>query len=68
MNDIRFKNKHELLLKSTAYPLIYRTSVDIKKVNAPVLQAWIQTTLEELVGFDDEVLSEYTFSLLLGKL
>ncbi|KAJ3056809.1 hypothetical protein HK097_004073 [Rhizophlyctis rosea] len=62
--DTRFGNKQKKLLKSMNFPAIYNTKVDIKKVNLTVLKPWITEKVVKLMGFEDDVLIDYIFSLL----
>lgn len=38
--------------------------VDMKKVNLTVIRPWIAKKINELVGFEDEVVVEYAMGLL----
>ena len=41
--------------------------VDMRKVNLQAIKPWITKKVIELVGFEDEVVIEYTMSLLEDK-
>ncbi len=52
------------MLASTSFPAHFSTKVSVKKVNLQVLRPWISQKLESLLGFEDEVVIEYVYSLL----
>ena len=64
MSDVRFSNKEALLLKNTKFPIIYKQSVDMARVNRDVMKMWISNKILELLQFEDDVLIEYVFTLL----
>jgi len=62
--DSRFSDKEKKLLQSSKFPPEYSTKVDMKNVKLEVIKPWITQKLNELLGFEDEVLIGYVFSLL----
>ncbi|KAI9478409.1 MAG: PWI domain-containing protein [Benjaminiella poitrasii] len=62
--DGRFSNKEKKLLKSMSFPPEFDQKVDIKKVNLDVIKPWISNKITELLGLEDEVVIDYTCSLL----
>ncbi|KAI7906117.1 PWI domain-containing protein [Cokeromyces recurvatus] len=62
--DSRFSNKEKKLLKSMSFPPEFDQKVDIKKVNLDVIKPWISNKITELLGLEDEVVIDYTCSLL----
>ncbi|GAA6050157.1 hypothetical protein JCM3770_000429 [Rhodotorula araucariae] len=62
--DPRFKDKQSVLLSKTSFPPSFNTKVDIRKVEMAVMKPWITKKVIELLGFEDDVLLEYVFSLL----
>lgn len=62
--DSRFKNKEEELLKSTKFPSVFSSKVDMSKVSLPVLRPWIEVRVEQMMGFEDDVLVEFVMGLL----
>ncbi|VEU37900.1 unnamed protein product [Pseudo-nitzschia multistriata] len=52
-------------LRKTRFPRNYRTSVDIEKVNKPVLTQWIEQKIASILGFDDEIVSSTAINLFL---
>ncbi|GAA5942066.1 hypothetical protein JCM3775_007390 [Rhodotorula graminis] len=62
--DPRFKDKQAALLAKTSFPATFNTKVDIRKVEMAVMKPWITKKVIELLGFEDDVLLEYIFSLL----
>lgn len=65
--DSRFKNKEEVLLKSTRFPSVFNERVDMSKVSVPVMRPWIETRVEQMMGFEDDVLVEFIVGLLEGE-
>ncbi|BGP39908.1 hypothetical protein JCM10450v2_003884 [Rhodotorula kratochvilovae] len=62
--DPRFKDKQSALLAKTSFPPSFNTKVDVRKVEMAVMKPWITKKVIELLGFEDDVLLEYIFSLL----
>ncbi|GJN89233.1 hypothetical protein Rhopal_002212-T1 [Rhodotorula paludigena] len=62
--DPRFKDKQSALLAKTSFPPSFSTKVDVRKVEMAVMKPWITKRVIELLGFEDDVLLEYIFSLL----
>ncbi|WFD32341.1 hypothetical protein MSPP1_003386 [Malassezia sp. CBS 17886] len=62
--DARFNDKEEKLLRTTKFPSIYSEQVDTAKVSMQVLRPWIVERVEQLLGFEDDVLVEYVAGLL----
>ncbi|CEP13732.1 hypothetical protein [Parasitella parasitica] len=65
--DSRFSNKEKKLLKTMTFPSEFDQKVDMKKVNLDVIKPWISNRITELLGFEDEVVIDYTCSLLEEK-
>ena len=57
--DSRFKDKEAELLKSTKFPSIFVERVDMSRVSAQVMRPWIATRVEQMMGFEDDVLVEF---------
>lgn len=57
--DVRFKDKEDALLKSNKYPSNFQDKVDMSKVNMQVMRPWIAERVEQLLGFEDDVLVEF---------
>ncbi|OZJ03625.1 hypothetical protein BZG36_03730 [Bifiguratus adelaidae] len=62
--DARFGNKQKKLLKSMTFPPEYKQKVNFSKVNMQVIRPWITKRITELLGMEDEVVTEYTFESL----
>ncbi|BGP24547.1 hypothetical protein JCM10295v2_003465 [Rhodotorula toruloides] len=62
--DPRFKDKQSALLRKTHFPPAFDTKVDMRKVEMGVMKPWITKKVIELLGFEDDVLIEYIYSLL----
>ena len=54
------------MLKSTKFPPEFNQKVDMQKVNVEVIKKWAAGKLSELLGFEDDVVTELCFSLLEG--
>ncbi|KAI9272428.1 hypothetical protein EDC94DRAFT_555087 [Helicostylum pulchrum] len=65
--DSRFSNKEKKLLKSMSFPPEFDQKVDMKKVNLDVIKPWISNRITEILGLEDEVVIDYTCSLLEEK-
>ncbi|CAB58413.1 splicing coactivator Pwi1 [Schizosaccharomyces pombe] len=59
-----FTTADKKLMRSTKFPASYDTKVDMKKVNIEVLKPWIATRLNELIGFEDEVVINFVYGML----
>jgi hypothetical protein len=51
-----------------SFPPEFDQKVDMKKVNFDVINPWISNKITELLGFEDEVVSDYASSLLAEEL
>lgn len=65
--DTRFSNKQAKLMKSQKFAPELETLVDITKVKMDVMRPWIAHRVTELLGFEDEVLINFIYGLLEGK-
>ncbi|BFG34073.1 hypothetical protein CerSpe_203470 [Prunus speciosa] len=65
--DTRFSNKQAKLLKSQKFAPELEHLVDTSKVNMDVMRPWIATRVTDLLGFEDEVLINFIYGLLEGK-
>ncbi|PIN05290.1 Splicing coactivator SRm160/300, subunit SRm160 (contains PWI domain) [Handroanthus impetiginosus] len=65
--DTRFSNKQAKLLKSQKFAPELEHLVDMTKVKMDVIKPWIAKRVTELIGFEDEVLINFIYSLLEGK-
>ena len=45
----------------------FNLQVDMTKVNMDVMRPWIATRVTQLLGFEDEVLINFIYELLEGK-
>lgn len=55
------------LLRQTKFPVEFNQKVDMKKVNLEVIKKWIAGRISEVLGFEDDVVTELCFSLLEGS-
>ncbi|MCO5565454.1 hypothetical protein L7F22_019127 [Adiantum nelumboides] len=66
--DGRFRNKEQLLLKKLAakgqFPDSFEERVNMKNVNLEVIRPWITEKVEEILGFEDDVVVEYVNGML----
>ncbi|KAM1148743.1 hypothetical protein ACFX2B_029113 [Malus domestica] len=65
--DTRFSNKQAKLLKSQKFAPELEHLVDMSKVSMDVMRPWIANRATELLGFEDEVLINFIYGLLEGK-
>ncbi|XP_057483922.1 uncharacterized protein LOC130770448 isoform X2 [Actinidia eriantha] len=65
--DTRFSNKHAKLLKSQKFAPELDNLVDMTKVKMDVVRPWIANRVTEFLGFEDEVLINFIYGLLDGK-
>jgi hypothetical protein len=65
--DTRFSNKMKKLLKSQKFAPELDVLVDMTKVKVDVIRPWIATRVTELLGFEDEVLINFIYGMLDGK-
>jgi len=65
--DARFSDKEKKLIRLTKFPPEFDIKVDMKKVKFDVIKPWISQKITALLGFEDEVLIGYIFSLLEEK-
>ncbi|XVF20001.1 hypothetical protein REPUB_Repub11eG0160200 [Reevesia pubescens] len=66
--DTRFSNKQAKLLKSQKFSPELDHLVDMTKVQTDVIRPWVATRVTELLGFEDEVLINFIYGLLDGKI
>ncbi|KAL7753666.1 hypothetical protein RI367_000597 [Sorochytrium milnesiophthora] len=65
--DARFSDKEQKLYKTVKFPANFNTKVNMEKVNADVMHAWIANRLLELLGFEDEIVVEMVYEHLREK-
>ena len=53
--DGRFSNKEKKLLKTRKWPKEFNKKVDLSKVEMSVIEKWIEDKIEDILGFDDEI-------------
>ncbi|PWN29895.1 hypothetical protein BDZ90DRAFT_228944 [Jaminaea rosea] len=67
-SDPRYRNKESKLLKQleskSPFPSSFNQKVDLTKVSLSVFRPWISQRVSELLDFEDDVVVEYTYSLL----
>lgn len=52
------------LLKQTKFPPEFSQKVDMQKVNIEVMKKWIANRINEILGSEDDVVTELCYSLL----
>lgn len=62
--DSRFSDKDADLIKTTKFPAVFSERVDMSKVNLSVIRPWVATRVEQMMGFEDDILAELILSLL----
>ncbi|MCO5609447.1 hypothetical protein L7F22_063673 [Adiantum nelumboides] len=66
--DTRFSNKTAKLLKTQKFAPELDQLIDMSKVHLDSVRPWIATRVTQLLGFEDEVLINFIYGLLEGKL
>ncbi|PHJ20565.1 pwi domain-containing, partial [Cystoisospora suis] len=59
-----FKDKDKKLIESRKWPAIFEQRVDMSKVNADVMKAWVTSKITSLLGFEDDIVSSYCMTQL----
>ena len=54
--DHRWKSTTKKLMSSTTFSKILKKKIDTTKVKVPVIQKWVSLKLQEILGFEDDVL------------
>ncbi len=65
--DARFQNKDKKILESMKFPKEFDTRVNINKVELKVIKPWVEKKINEILGFEDDVCSNYIISMLENK-
>ncbi|KAL3894828.1 MAG: hypothetical protein SGCHY_005047 [Lobulomycetales sp.] len=60
----QWSDKDEKTLKSTKFPAILSKPIDTSKIQVDALRPWVERTIKNLLGVDDEIAAEYVFELL----
>lgn len=56
------------LLRKTKFPSCFAKTVDLNKVNVPVMTQWIESEVTKLLGFEDEIVASMAVNLFFPKL
>ena len=62
--DGRFKNKDKQLLEKLNFPEEYSIPIHKSKLNLKIIKSWIDKKLNDILGFDDECLTNYIINLI----
>jgi len=62
--DNRFSDKEKKHLKTMKFPVHFSQKVDIQKVHLPSFKRWIAKEIENIFTIEDEVVSNYIYSLI----
>ena len=62
--DGRFDDKTKKLLKTTKFPEVFGTRVDMSKVRMEAMAPWINAEVAKYLGFEDDVVIGYVDSQL----
>ncbi len=65
--DGRFRNKEKQTLDRFSFPKEFDANVDMSKVDLKIIRQWIDSRLRDLLGFEEEFLTNYIISLLEDK-
>ncbi|CAO1612624.1 unnamed protein product [Parajaminaea phylloscopi] len=67
-SDPRFRDKEAKALKQLeakkAFPANFANRVDLRKCNLQVVRPWVEQRVNELLGFEDDVVAEYVLGIL----
>ncbi|KAK5104432.1 hypothetical protein LTS08_002321 [Lithohypha guttulata] len=55
------------MLRQTKFPAEFNQKVDVQKINIEVMKKWIARRLSEILGTEDDVVTELCFNLLEGS-
>merc|ERR1719263_1748164 len=56
-NDGRFKNKMKKIINQINFPIELNVKIDMSKINIKIFEAWISKKIENILGVEDEILS-----------
>ena len=56
------------LLRTTKFPSCFARTVDLNKVNVPVITQWIESEVTKLLGFEDEIVASTAVNLFFPQL
>ncbi|PFH34112.1 PWI domain-containing protein [Besnoitia besnoiti] len=59
-----FKDKDVKIIESRKWPAVFEERVDMSKVNADVMKAWVTSKLTSILGFEDDIVSSYCMTQL----
>lgn len=62
--DSRYYNKKKQLLSKLEFPDCFSTKVNIHKVNLSVMENWIDTKVNTILGFEDDIIVQLIVNLL----
>mmetsp|Transcript_18296 Transcript_18296/g.38224 ORF Transcript_18296/g.38224 Transcript_18296/m.38224 type:complete len:491 (-) Transcript_18296:1620-3092(-) len=62
--DSRFRDKNKKLMQTTSFNKVFDEKVDVRKVDLSKVTTWIERRITELLGFEDEVVINFTVSQL----
>ena len=65
--DSRFSDKEKKLMKVMKFEEALSTKVDMTKVKLDVLKPWIADRVNDLLGMEDDVVTEFIFNQLEAK-
>lgn len=66
--DNRFSDKEKKLLKQMKFEeVILTTKIDWTKIKLDVLKPWVTQRVEQLLGMEDDVVTEFIFNQLEAK-
>eukprot|EP00350_Pseudokeronopsis_sp_OXSARD2_P011508 CAMPEP_0170541234 /NCGR_PEP_ID=MMETSP0211-20121228/1018_1 /TAXON_ID=311385 /ORGANISM="Pseudokeronopsis sp., Strain OXSARD2" /LENGTH=100 /DNA_ID=CAMNT_0010843887 /DNA_START=10 /DNA_END=309 /DNA_ORIENTATION=- len=62
--NVRFKDKEKELIRQWKWPPEFDKSIDFTKVSLDVIKVWVERRMTELLGYEDELISNFVISLL----
>ncbi|KAJ3372881.1 hypothetical protein GGF31_001418 [Allomyces arbusculus] len=62
--NTKFSNKEQKLLKSIKFPAVYAQPINVQAINMDAMRDWAAKRIFELLGVDDDIVTEMVFEYL----
>ncbi|KNE61195.1 hypothetical protein AMAG_06945 [Allomyces macrogynus ATCC 38327] len=62
--NTKFSNKEQKLLKSIKFPAVYAQPINVHAINMDAMRDWAAKRIFELLGVDDDIVTEMVFEYL----
>lgn len=60
--NVKFKDKEEMLIKQWKWPPSFEKKVNLKAVNLDCIKKWMETRITEIMGEEDDILINFAIS------